>query len=68
MVGGPTIWGIYDDQRLGSISTNMPSMIFHLDTIRNGMTYEVLAKSDKYLTRTTFLDCLVLVLGFIAFW
>ena len=59
-------WTYHDDQRLGSISTNTPSMILHLDTIRNSMTYEMLAKSDKYLTRETFLDCLVLVLGFIA--
>ena len=37
------------DQRLGSVSTNTPSMILHLDTIRNGIAYEALAKSDKYL-------------------
>ena len=31
-----------------SISKNTPSMILHLDTIRNDIAREVLAKSDKY--------------------
>ena len=42
-------WACHDDQRLGSISTNMPSMVLHLDMITNGIAYETLAKSDKYL-------------------
>ena len=63
-VGGPTM--TISDSAL-MISTNTPSMILHLDTIRNGMTYEVLAKSGKYLTRATFLDCVVFLIGFIAF-
>ena len=43
-------WACHDDQRLGSISKNTPSMILHLDTIRNGIAaHEALAKSDKHL-------------------
>ena len=45
------------------ISKNTPSVILHLDTIRNGIAHEVLAKSDKYLKKTktgaTFFDFLV---------
>ena len=44
------------------------SMIHHLDTIRNGIAYEPLARSDNCLNWATFLDCLVYASqGFIAF-
>lgn len=48
LVSGPVMM---IDQQLGDgyISTNTLSMILHLDKIRNGIVYEVLAKSGKYL-------------------
>ena len=45
--GDMALFACHDDQRLGSFSIKSTTMVF--DTIRDGILYEQLARSDDYL-------------------
>ena len=55
-LGDMVLFACHDNRQFGSFSTKNTPMV--LDTITNGIAYELLARNDDYLNRATYFDCL----------